>query len=102
MTHIDFTETLSVLRSHKHQFVLRKIDDQALLYPIVTNVAALSSYVTLNELGIKLWQELIIDDVDPKVVLKEIMEEFDCTEAELITDCEDFLKQLSSFMQKMN
>jgi hypothetical protein len=56
MVTIDFNDILATLRPLQQQFVLRQIGEQALLYPVVSNVAALSQYVTLNELGLKLWQ----------------------------------------------
>jgi hypothetical protein len=99
MITIDFSETLATLRPLQQQFVLRQIGEQALLYPVVSNVAALSRYVTLNELGLKLWKELIVAAAEPKDVLSEILESYDCTQEELYSDCAAFLNELHDFMQ---
>lgn len=99
MVTIDFNDTLATLRPLQQQFVLRQIGEQALLYPVVSNVAALSQYVTLNELGLKLWQELIVASAEPQVVLNDILENYDCTAEELNADCAAFLKELRDFMQ---
>jgi hypothetical protein len=102
MATIDFTETLATLRPLQHQFILRQIGDQALLYPVVSNVAALSQYVTLNELGLKLWLELIVAASEPEAVLSEILESYNCTQEELYSDCAAFLNELREFMQEAN
>jgi hypothetical protein len=102
MSTIDFSETLATLRPLQQQFVLRQIGEQALLYPVVSNVAALSQYVTLNELGLKLWQDLIVAALEPQVVLDEILEAYDCTQEELYADCAAFLNELRDFMQNTN
>ena len=102
MITIDFSETLATLRPLQQQFVLRQIGEQALLYPVVSNVAALSQYVTLNDLGLKLWQELIVASAEPQVVMNEILETYDCTPEELYADCAAFLNELRDFMQDTN
>jgi hypothetical protein len=102
MITIDFSETLATLRPLQQQFVLRQIGEQALLYPVVSNVTALSQYVTLNELGLKLWQELIVAAAEPQVVLNEILETYDCTPEELYSDCAAFLNELRDFVQDTN
>ncbi len=99
MVTIDFNDILATLRPLQQQFVLRQIGEQALLYPVVSNVAALSQYVTLNELGLKLWQELIVAGIEPQVVLNDILENYDCTAGELHADCAAFLTELRDFMQ---
>ena len=102
MATIDFTETLATLRPLQQQFILRQIGDQALLYPVVSNVAALSEYVTLNELGLSLWQQLIVEEKTPEEVFAGILAEYDCSQEELHADSDAFFKELSAFMHQQH
>ena len=98
MSLILIDNILATLRPHKNDFVLRQIGQQALLYPVVQEVSSLDAYVTLNELGLELWQQLIVAEKNPETVFASILAQYDCSPEELQADSHAFLEELSAFM----
>lgn len=91
-------DILAALKPHKNNFILRQIGAQALLYPVVQEVSSLDAYVTLNELGLALWQQLIVAEKSPETVFASILAQYDCSLEELQADSLAFLEKLSAFM----
>jgi len=66
-----------------------------ILIPIRKNVGDLESIYNLDEVGARIW-ELIDGRRKIKEIKDILLEEFEATEDEVITDMENFISQLES------
>ena len=73
--------------------VSRKIADEVILVPIRKNVGDLESIYTLDEIGAKIW-ELVDGKRKMKEIKNVLLEEFDVTEEQVVSDMKDFIGQL--------
>ncbi|OGL39600.1 MAG: hypothetical protein A3C43_08425 [Candidatus Schekmanbacteria bacterium RIFCSPHIGHO2_02_FULL_38_11] len=73
--------------------VSRKIADEIILVPIRKNVGDLESIYTLDEIGAKIW-ELVDGKRKMKEIKNVLLEEFDVTEEQVVSDMKDFIGQL--------
>ena len=89
---MDFLEQ----RYRKDESVVsRKIADEVILVPIRKNVGDLESIYTLDEVGARIWE--LIDGIRNLADIKEILlSEFDVAEERLISDMENFIRQIES------
>ena len=89
---MDFLEQ----RYRKDESVVsRKIADEVILVPIRKNVGDLESIYTLDEVGARIWE--LIDGIRSLADIKEILlSEFDVAEERLISDMENFIRQVES------
>jgi hypothetical protein len=61
-------------------------------------VADFNQYLTLNEVGAFIWDNIEIGDDESSLVAK-ICAEFEADETEVLTDLQAFLEKLRSFLE---
>jgi hypothetical protein len=82
----------------KGSYVCRNTGDELLLIPLKDNVADFNQYLTLNEVGAFIWNNIEMDDDESSLVAK-ICAEFEADETEVLTDLQAFLEKLRSFLE---
>ena len=82
----------------KESYVCRNTGDELLLIPLKDNVADFNQYLTLNEVGAFIWENIEIVDDESSLVAK-ICAEFEADETEVLTDLQAFLEKLRSFLE---
>jgi hypothetical protein len=82
----------------KESYVCRNTGDELLLIPLKDNVADFNQYLTLNEVGAFIWNNIEMDDDESSLVAK-ICAEFEADETEVLTDLQAFLEKLRSFLE---
>jgi hypothetical protein len=82
----------------KEHFVCRNTGEELLLIPLKDNVADFNQYLTLNEVGAFIWDNIEIGDDESSLVAK-ICAEFEADETEVLTDLQAFLEKLRSFLE---
>lgn len=75
------------------QFVLREIAGEYILVPVGNTAVEMNGMVTLNEVGVFIWNKLQ-DECTSEELLKDILDEFDIDEEHAKRDLNDFLQEL--------
>ncbi|MEN9972908.1 MAG: hypothetical protein RIS20_1255 [Bacteroidota bacterium] len=86
-------ELITSICAKKHQFVCRNTGDELILIRLENNVADFNQYLTLNEVGAFIWENLEPTD-DETTLIEKICAEFEANETEVREDLLTFLKKL--------
>jgi hypothetical protein len=81
----------------KEHFVCRQTGAELLLIPLKDNVADFNQYLTLNEVGSFIWENMSCEDDETSLVSK-ICVEFDADEQLVKKDVMMFLPKLHQFV----
>ena len=91
-------ELITSICAKKNQFVCRNTGEELILIRLENNVADFNQYLTLNEVGAFIWENL--DPLDNETTLVEkICAEFEADETEVLDDLNAFLKKLSDYLE---
>jgi hypothetical protein len=88
---------ISAIYQEKNHFVCRQTGDELLLIPLKDNVADFNQYLTLNEVGAFIWENLEEGD-DESILVSKICAEFEANEGEVMDDLRAFLEKLRSYL----
>jgi hypothetical protein len=91
-------DVMKQICAKKESYVCRNTGDELLLIPLKDNVADFNQYLTLNEVGAFIWDNIEMDDDESSLVAK-ICAEFEADETEVLTDLQAFLEKLRSFLE---
>ncbi|OIP04888.1 MAG: hypothetical protein AUJ97_02105 [Bacteroidetes bacterium CG2_30_32_10] len=81
----------------KKNIIVKKINDEYILVPLIGNVANMKSLFTLNETAAFIWEN--IDGTKNANQLAEaIVEEFEVKMAEAINDTNNFLNKINGLL----
>ena len=81
----------------KKNIIVKKINDEYILVPLIGNVANMKSLFTLNETAAFIWEN--IDGTKNSNQLAEaIVEEFEVKMAEAINDTNNFLHKINGLL----
>jgi hypothetical protein len=89
---------ITAIYQEKNHFVCRQTGEELLLIPLKDNVADFNQYLTLNEVGAFIWDNIQLGDDEATLVAK-ICAEFEADETEVLTDLQAFLEKLRSFLE---
>ena len=79
--------------AHNDHFVFRRIEDEAVLVPIRSNVGDLDSLFSLNAVGAFIWRQ--IDGVRSLALINDlIVSEFDVSAEEAEAEALEFISEL--------
>lgn len=90
-------QLISAIYQEKNHFVCRQTGDELLLIPLKDNVADFNQYLTLNEVGAFIWENMDEGDDETTLVVK-ICAEFEANEDEVMNDLHAFLEKLRSYL----
>jgi hypothetical protein len=90
-------QLISAIYQEKNHFVCRQTGDELLLIPLKDNVADFNQYLTLNEVGAFIWENLEEGD-DESILVSKICAEFEANEGEVMDDLGAFLEKLRSYL----
>ena len=76
------------------EYVLREIAGEYILVPIGNTAMEMNGMITLNEVGVFIWNRLK-DECTSEELLREILEEFEIDEEHARNDLNEFLQQLN-------
>ncbi len=82
----------------KSHFVCRQTGEELLLIPLKDNVADFNQYLTLNEVGAFIWENLEEGDDEATLVAK-ICTEFEANEDDVLEDLRAFLEKLRTYLE---
>ena len=88
---------ITAIYQEKNHFVCRQTGDELLLIPLKDNVADFNQYLTLNEVGAFIWENMDEGDDETTLVVK-ICAEFEVNEDEVMNDLRAFLEKLRSYL----
>jgi hypothetical protein len=91
-------ELITSICAKKNQFVCRNTGEELILIRLENNVADFNQYLTLNEVGAFIWENLEPLDNETSLVEK-ICAEFEADETEVLDDLHAFLKKLSDYLE---
>lgn len=91
-------ELITSICTKKNQFVCRNTGEELILIRLENNVADFNQYLTLNEVGAFIWENLEASDNETTLVEK-ICAEFEANETEVFEDLHAFLKKLSVYLE---
>lgn len=75
------------------EYVLREIAEEYILVPIGTTAMEMNGMITLNEVGVFIWNKLQ-NEYTREDLLNAILDEFEIDEKQAETDLNEFLQQL--------
>lgn len=88
---------ISAIYQELNHFVCRQTGEELLLIPLKDNVADFNQYLTLNEVGAFIWENLDEGDDETTLVAK-ICAEFEANEDEVLEDLRAFLEKLRNYL----
>jgi hypothetical protein len=91
-------DVIQQIYEKKESYVCRNTGEELLLIPLKDNVADFDQYLTLNEAGAFIWDNLDEGDDEASLVAK-ICSEFEADETQVLTDLQAFLEKLRSFLE---
>jgi hypothetical protein len=91
-------QLIASIYEKKESYVCRNTGEELLLIPLKENVADFNQYLTLNEVGAFIWDNIQLGDDEATLVAK-ICAEFEADETEVLTDLQAFLEKLRSFLE---
>lgn len=77
----------------KDGFVKTEIADKIVAIPVGVNTVDFSGVIVLNETAAFLW-DLMQNDTDKETLLKAVLNEYEITEADALSDIDAFLQNL--------
>jgi len=77
--------------------IVKKINNEFILVPLIDNVANMRSLYTLNETGAFLWEK-IDGTKNISQLAKDVVEEFDVEMEEAINDTNHFLNKINRLL----
>ena len=77
----------------KKKFILRDIAGEHILVPVGETALMFNGLITLNEVGLFLWERLQ-DDITKDDLLKDVLSEYDVDKETALQDIEEFLESL--------
>ena len=90
-------DSIDFISKEKENFACRRSGDELLLIPVKDNVSDFNQYLTLNEVGAFIWENITqLDDEDSLV--SKICTEFDTEETLVRKDLVHFIPQLQQFI----
>ena len=91
-------QLIASIYEKKESYVCRNTGEELLLIPLKDNVADFNQYLTLNEVGSFIWDNIELNDNESSLVAK-ICTECEADETEVLTDLQAFLEKLRSFLE---
>ena len=91
-------ELIKSICEKKPQFICRDTGEEMILIRLENNVADFNQYLTLNEVGAFIWENIEPSDVEGSLVAK-ICAEFEANETEVLLDLQAFLEKLRSYLE---
>lgn len=88
---------ITAIYQEKNHFVCRQTGDELLLIPLKDNVADFNQYLTFNEVGAFIWENLNEGDDEASLVAK-ICAEFEANKEEVLDDLRLFLEKLRNYL----
>ena len=87
------TSLLNEIKELKSKMVCRKVDNEIVLVPIVSEVAEMKVIYTLNEVASFIWEK--VDEVDTfEEIVNAVFDNFDTDKQTAINDINDFFNEL--------
>lgn len=77
----------------KKKYILRDIAGEHILIPVGDTALTFNGLITLNEVGLFLWEKLQ-NDITKDDLLKEVLSEYDVDKQTALQDIEEFLESL--------
>lgn len=77
----------------KDGYLLREVAGNIIVVPVGEASVNFNGMINLNETGAFLWK-LLQNDTEPKIILKELMSEYDVDEATAKADIEAFINKM--------
>ena len=90
-------QIITAIYKEKNHFVCRETGEELLLIPLKDNVADFNQYLTLNEVGAFIWENLEEGD-NESILVSKICAEFEANEGEVMDDLRAFLEKLRSYL----
>lgn len=90
-------QIITSIYQEKNHFVCRQTGEELLLIPLKDNVADFNQYLTLNEVGAFIWENLEEGD-DESIIVSKICAEFEANEGEVMDDLRAFLEKLRRYL----
>lgn len=87
----------NTLINKQENIVIKKINNEFILVPIINNIANMKSIYTMNESGVFLWNKIDGKKNFQQLVF-ELMEEYDVSNEEALKDTEEFLKKIKPLL----
>ena len=91
-------ELIKSISEKKPQFICRDTGEEMILIRLENNVADFNQYLTLNEVGAFIWENLNVGDDESSLTAK-ICAEFEANETEVLQDLQAFLEKLRSYLE---
>jgi hypothetical protein len=91
-------DVIQQIYEKKESYVCRNTGEELLLIPLKDNVADFDQYLTLNEAGAFIWDNLDEGDDEASLVAK-ICAEFEANEEEVLEDLRAFLEKLRTYLE---
>jgi len=91
-------QLIASIYEKKESYVCRNTGEELLLIPLKDNVADFNQYLTLNEVGAFIWDNIQLGDDEASLVAK-ICAEFEADQTEVLTDLQAFLEKLRNFLE---
>ena len=79
----------------KEKLVLRQVADTWTVLPLDKDIINFDGMITLNDTGAMLWQ-ILERGADKEELVKSLIEEYDVSEQQAVTDIEEFIDKLSN------
>jgi hypothetical protein len=86
-------ELINSIYAKKNQFICRDTGEEMILIRLENNVADFNQYLTLNEVGAFIWENIEPSDDEGSLVAK-ICAEFDAEQDEVREDVKQFVSKL--------
>lgn len=86
-------ELINSICAKKNQFICRDTGEEMILIRLENNVADFNQYLTLNEVGAFIWENIEPSDDEGSLVAK-ICAEFDAEQDEVREDVKQFVSKL--------
>ena len=90
-------QLIASIYEKKESYVCRNTGEELLLIPLKDNVADFNQYLTLNEVGAFIWENLEEGD-NESILVSKICAEFEANEGEVMDDLRAFLEKLRSYL----
>ena len=91
-------DVIQQIYEKKESYVCRNTGEELLLIPLKDNVADFNQYLTLNEVGAFIWDNIQLGDDEASLVAK-ICAEFEANEEEVLDDLRAFLEKLRTYLE---
>jgi len=87
------TTLINDIKELKSRMVCRKVDNEMVLVPIVSDVAEMKVIYTLNEVASFIWEK--VDEVETlNEIVSAVVDNFDTDQQTAVNDVNDFFNEL--------